>query len=79
MFMLNIQNNVAQYRKMCYKDESWLWHRFGHLNFGGLLLLSKKEMVKGLPYINHANQVCEGCILGKQFKMSFPKELSSRA
>ncbi|CAJ2657878.1 unnamed protein product [Trifolium pratense] len=80
MFVLNIQNDVAQCLKMCYKEESWLWHlRFGHLNFGGLELLSKKEMVRGLPYINHPNQVCEGCLLGKQFKMSFPKESSSRA
>ncbi|KAB2617579.1 hypothetical protein D8674_013448 [Pyrus ussuriensis x Pyrus communis] len=32
---------------------SWLWHlRFGHLNFGGLELLSKKEMSfwKHSPY-----------------------------
>ncbi|GAU10225.1 hypothetical protein TSUD_418740, partial [Trifolium subterraneum] len=80
MFVLNIQNDVAQCLKMCYKEESWLWHlRFGHLNFGGLELLSKKEMVRGLPYINHPNQVCEGCLLGKQVKMSFPKESSSRA
>ena len=29
------------------RDESWLWHfRFGHLNFGGLKLLHKKNMVK---------------------------------
>ncbi|GAU35304.1 hypothetical protein TSUD_389290 [Trifolium subterraneum] len=58
MFVLNIQNDVAQCLKMCYKEESWLWHlRFGHLNFGGLELLSKKEMVRGLPYINHPNQL----------------------
>ena len=32
------------------KDVNWLWHlRFGHLNFGGLNLLHKKGMVKGLP------------------------------
>ncbi|GAU10148.1 hypothetical protein TSUD_420080, partial [Trifolium subterraneum] len=80
MFVLNIQNDVAQCPKMCHKEESWLWHlRFGHINFGGLELLSKKEMVRGLPYINHPNQVCERCLLGKQFKMSFPKESSSRA
>ncbi|KAG7565068.1 Zinc finger CCHC-type superfamily [Arabidopsis suecica] len=80
MFVLNIRNDIAQCLKMCYKEESWLWHlRFGHLNFGGLELLSKKEMVRGLPCINHPNQVCEGCLLGKQFKMSFPKESSTRA
>jgi len=34
------------------KDENWLWHlRFGHLNFGGLNLLSRKRMVRGLPLI----------------------------
>ena len=33
-------------------DENWLWNlRFGHLNFGGLNLLHRKEMVKGLPLI----------------------------
>ncbi|KAG7553295.1 hypothetical protein ISN45_Aa06g038290 [Arabidopsis thaliana x Arabidopsis arenosa] len=49
MFVLNIRNDIAQCLKMCYKEESWLWHlRFGHLNFGGLELLSKKEMESGL-------------------------------
>ncbi|KAH9715667.1 hypothetical protein KPL71_021147 [Citrus sinensis] len=62
------------------QDQSWTWHlRYGHLNFGGLELLSKKNMVKGLPYINHPNQLCEGCLLGKQFRKSFPKESNSRA
>ena len=42
-------------------------------------MLSKKEMVRGLPSISHPDQVCEGCLLGKQFKKSFPKESSSRA
>ena len=80
MFHLNIQNDVAKCLKACYKDASWLWHlRFGHLNFGGLELLSKKEMVKGLPCINHPDQLCEGCLLGKQFRKSFPKESESRA
>ena len=36
-------------------------------------------MVKGLPYINHPDQLCEGCLLGKQFRKSFPKESNSRA
>ncbi|KAJ4716957.1 Retrovirus-related Pol polyprotein from transposon TNT 1-94 [Melia azedarach] len=80
MFSLNIQNDVAKCLKACYKDASWLWHlRFGHLNFGGLELLAKKEMVRGLPYINHPNQLCEGCLHGKQFRKSFPKESTFRA
>eukprot|EP00253_Pinus_taeda_P004625 PITA_04625 len=54
------------------KDENWLWHlRFGHLNFGGLNLLHRKEMVKGLPLIEKPDSLCEGCILGKKHKESF--------
>ncbi|KAM1977528.1 hypothetical protein ACFX16_014315 [Malus domestica] len=80
MFPMNIQNDVAKCLKICYKDASWLWHLcFGHLNFGGLELLSKKEMVRGLPCISHPDQVCEGCLLGKQFRKSFPKESTTRA
>ena len=80
MFVLNIQHGVAQCLKACYQDVSWLWHlRFGHLNFKGLELLFKKEMVRELPCINHPNQLCEGCLLGKQVKMGFPKESYSRA
>ncbi|KAE8707740.1 TMV resistance protein N-like [Hibiscus syriacus] len=80
MFLINIQNDVEKCLKACYKDASWLWHiRFGHLNFGGLELLSKKEMVKGLPRINHPDQLCEGCLAGKKFRKSFPKESETRA
>ena len=80
IFMLNIQNDVVKCLKTCYKDTAWLWHlRFGNLNFRGLQLLSKKEIVRGLPSISHLDQVCEGCLLGKQFKKNFPKESRSRA
>ncbi|KAJ4724624.1 Retrovirus-related Pol polyprotein from transposon TNT 1-94 [Melia azedarach] len=80
MFSLNIQNDVAKCLKACYKDALWLWYlRFGHLNFGGLKLSAKKEMVRGFPYINHPNQLCEGCLHGKQFRKSFPKESTFRA
>jgi len=68
MFWLNIQNDVAKCLKAYYNDASWLWHlRFGHLNFGSLSLMSKQNMVRGLPSINHPDQLCEGCLLGKQF------------
>ena len=80
LFPLNIQNDIAKCLKACYKDASWLWYlQFGHLNFGSLELLSKKRMVRGLPCINHPDQLCEGCLLGKQFRNSFPNESYSRA
>eukprot|EP00253_Pinus_taeda_P003561 PITA_03561 len=62
------------------KDENWLWHlRFGHLNFGGLNLLHRKGMVRGLPLIEKPDSLCEGCILGKQHKERFPAGKSIRA
>eukprot|EP00253_Pinus_taeda_P036572 PITA_36572 len=62
------------------KDENWLWHlRFGHLNFGGLNLLSRKGMVRGLPLIEKPDSLCEGCILGKQHRESFPSGKCIRA
>jgi transposase InsO family protein len=80
MFLLNIHNDVAKCLKACYRDSSWLWHlRLGHLNFGGLKLLAKTNMVRGLPSIEHPNQLCEGCLFGKQSRKSFPKEASTRA
>ena len=55
------------------KDENWLWHlRFGHLNFGGLNLLHRKGMVKGLPLIEKPDSLCEGCIYGKKHRETFP-------
>lgn len=41
--------------------------------------MSNKDMVRGLHSINHLDQLCEGCLLGKQFRMSFPNESTSRA
>ncbi|CAH9069840.1 unnamed protein product [Cuscuta europaea] len=80
MFLLDIQRDQAICLKSCLKDESWIWHlRYGHLNFGGLKMLSSKGMVKGLPFINHPDQLCEGCLFGKQSRKPFPKEVTSRA
>ena len=41
--------------------------------------MAKTKMVRGLPSIEHPNQLCEGCLFGKQSRKSFPKEASTRA
>ena len=80
MFVLNNKIDMAKCLKACVKDSSWLWHlRFGHLNFGALKLLGQKDMVYGLPSINQPNKLCEECLVGKQFQMSFSKESMSKA
>ena len=51
-----------------------LWHaRFGHLNIRSLLRLHKSDMVSSLPSCKAPEKhVCEGCILGKMQRASFP-------
>ncbi|GJY95415.1 retrovirus-related pol polyprotein from transposon TNT 1-94 [Tanacetum coccineum] len=76
----HVDSAATKCLKSCLEDHSWLWHiRYGHLNFGDLKLLSFKGMVKGLDQIDHPNQVCEGCLLGKHARSSFPKKATSKA
>eukprot|EP01018_Ginkgo_biloba_P036731 Gb_30317 [translate_table: standard] len=59
--------------KMTTIDESIQWDcRYGHLNYGGLVMLRKNEMVVGLPFIQGSKEICEGYIYGKQHRYSFP-------
>jgi hypothetical protein len=54
-------------------DRAWQWHeRFGHLNFEALKRLSAKEMVRGLPCLDHVEQFCDVCVLTKQRRLPFP-------
>jgi hypothetical protein len=80
IFLLNIETDVSQYLNACVKYETWLWHmRLGHVNFDSLKMIAKKKkkMLKGLPSIIHPNKLCEGCLVGKQFRKSFLKEFTS--
>ncbi|KAK2438086.1 putative mitochondrial protein [Trifolium repens] len=61
-------------------DEAWLWHmRYGHLNFKNLSYLHNNELVKGLPAIKVPKDLCQHCLLGKQARKSFAKEVAMRA
>ncbi|WMV33393.1 hypothetical protein MTR67_026778 [Solanum verrucosum] len=40
--------------------------------------MGDKNMVDGISSINHPNQLCEACLLGKYARRSFPKETTSR-
>ncbi|KAH0636480.1 hypothetical protein KY289_036395 [Solanum tuberosum] len=80
LFPLNLKTIDAKCLKANVHDDSWCWHmRFGHLNFEALKLMGVKSMVDGIPSINHPNQLCEACLLGKHdARRSFPKETTSR-
>ncbi|KAL4289903.1 hypothetical protein GQ457_14G000940 [Hibiscus cannabinus] len=62
------------------EDDSWLWHhRYGHLNFKSLSLLSNQNLVDGLPMIRRIDAVCESCVVGKQHRDPFSKSSNMRA
>ena len=60
-------------------SDAKLWHaRFGHLNFASLMRLQKSEIVSLLPRLESPSKhVCEGYILGKMQRASFPKDGSA--
>ncbi|XP_066380736.1 uncharacterized protein [Miscanthus floridulus] len=56
------------------EEATCLWHaRYEHLNLRSLHELASKEMVQGLPWIRGVEQVCDGCVLGKQHRTPFPR------
>ena len=53
-------------------DEAWTWHAcYGHLNFDALPKLARQGMVRGMPLIEQADQLCDACLAGKQQRASF--------
>ncbi|GKE52517.1 retrovirus-related pol polyprotein from transposon TNT 1-94 [Tanacetum coccineum] len=53
--------------------QAWLWHRIlSHLNFDYINLLSKKDVVIGLPKLKYVkDQLCSSCEVSKAKKSSF--------
>ncbi|TXG55956.1 hypothetical protein EZV62_017269 [Acer yangbiense] len=60
-------------------NHSIIWHqRFGHYNYDALRQLHQKEMINDLPLVQDQMAVCEGCMLGKHHRKSFPSETPKR-
>nr|GEW17344.1 nicotinamide/nicotinic acid mononucleotide adenylyltransferase isoform X1 [Tanacetum cinerariifolium] len=57
--------------------QSWLWHRrLSHLNFDYIHLLSKKDVVIGLPKLKYVkDQLCSSCELSKAKRSSFKSKV----
>ncbi|GJR04858.1 retrovirus-related pol polyprotein from transposon TNT 1-94 [Tanacetum coccineum] len=53
--------------------QAWLWHRIlSHLNFDYINLLSKKDVVIGLPKLKYVkDQLCSSCEVSKAKRSSF--------
>ncbi|GKD89979.1 retrovirus-related pol polyprotein from transposon TNT 1-94 [Tanacetum coccineum] len=57
--------------------QAWLWHRrLSHLNFDYITLLSKKEVVNGLPKLKYVkDQLCSSCEMSKAKRSSFKSKV----
>nr|GFA47330.1 retrovirus-related Pol polyprotein from transposon TNT 1-94 [Tanacetum cinerariifolium] len=59
-------------------SQAWLWHRhLSHLNFDIINLLSKNDIVVGLPKVKFVkDHICSSCELGKAKQKSFHTKLT---
>nr|GFB29270.1 hypothetical protein [Tanacetum cinerariifolium] len=59
-------------------SQAWLWHRcLSHLNFDTINLLSKNDIVVGLPKLKFVkDHLCSSCDLGKAKRKSFHTKLT---
>nr|GEU29740.1 copia protein [Tanacetum cinerariifolium] len=57
--------------------QAWLWHRrLSHLNFDYINLLSKKDVVIGLPKLKYVkDQLCSFCVVSKAKRSSFKSKV----
>nr|GFA92141.1 zinc finger, CCHC-type [Tanacetum cinerariifolium] len=61
-------------------NQAWFWHaRLGHLNFDDINKMIRKNLVEGIPRINHAGQICDACLLGKHSGTPFPNQAKFRS
>nr|CAH67708.1 H0512B01.3 [Oryza sativa] len=59
---------------------AWRWHeRFGHIHFGSLEKMGRQELVRGLPRLEHVEQLCDTCVITKHRHAAFPKAAKYRA
>nr|GEZ12371.1 retrovirus-related Pol polyprotein from transposon TNT 1-94 [Tanacetum cinerariifolium] len=58
--------------------QAWLWHRrLSHLNFDTINLLSKNDIVIGLPKLKFVkDHLCSSCELGKAKRKSFQTKIT---
>nr|GEZ26646.1 hypothetical protein [Tanacetum cinerariifolium] len=78
-YIEGLSHNLFSIGQFCDADleatptQAWLWHqRLSHLNFDYIKLLSKKDIVIGLPKLKYVkDQLCSSCELSKAKRSSF--------
>nr|GEW31038.1 retrovirus-related Pol polyprotein from transposon TNT 1-94 [Tanacetum cinerariifolium] len=77
LYIISLQESTSS-TPLCLKakaspTQAWLWHRrLSHLNFDYINLLSKKDILIGLPKLKYVkDQLCSSCELSKSKRSSF--------
>ncbi|GJU47004.1 integrase, catalytic region, zinc finger, CCHC-type containing protein [Tanacetum coccineum] len=77
LYIISLQETTSSTRS-CFMakaspTQAWLWHRrLSHLNFDYINLLSKKDIVIGLPKLKYVkDQLCSYCKVSKAKRSSF--------
>jgi hypothetical protein len=61
-------------------ENAWHWHaRFEHVNFTSLKKMAAGGLVRGLPELEHLEQLCEACLAGKHKRAPFLNQASRHA
>nr|GEX33960.1 retrovirus-related Pol polyprotein from transposon TNT 1-94 [Tanacetum cinerariifolium] len=81
LYMISLQESTSS-TPLCLMDkatptQAWLWHRrLSHLSFDYINLLSKKDIVIGLPKLKYIkDQLCSSCELSKAKRSSFKSNI----
>jgi transposase InsO family protein len=65
---------------MQHNNDSWHWHaRYGHISVDALHQLGRQDMVRGLPRLEHVEQLCNICVMTKHRQAPFPAKVKYRA
>nr|GEY09554.1 hypothetical protein [Tanacetum cinerariifolium] len=78
-YVEGFNHNLFSVGQLCDADleasptQAWLWHqRLSHLNFDYINMLSKKDIMIGLPKLKYVkDQLCSSCELSKAKRSSF--------
>ena len=73
--------SLEESSQMCFfsknEEDTWMWHtRLGHVNFQALELMSREGMAHGIPRMVQPKEKCEGCLMTKLARTSFPSHTS---
>ena len=80
LYKVTLQVDLIQCLQVKGLGDSTLWHtRLGHISKDTMRLMVRKELVNGVPDIDHSSETCVSCLKAKKTRKPFPQATSYRA